>query len=140
MSMSSYIKLKKGNGKPPKSHDEYGDTYPYVREFLDKAAKKLKVDPPTSFEFEDPEFYAEMFGDDVPPEMAKKMKTQKEWHDASVGFRTFSALLEHFRAAGEMAMPPKVDPRGLLYELEAFHLILDAAAKKKDSFRIEALT
>jgi hypothetical protein len=139
MSVSSHIKLKKGSAKTPKSHDPYGDTYPYIREFLDKTAKKLKVEPPGSFEFEDPEFYAEMFGDDLPPDMAKKMKKQKEWHNASVGLKTFSALLEHFRAAGDSAAPPKVEPRALLYELEAFHIILEAAAKKKDSFRIEAL-
>ncbi|MEO7297033.1 MAG: hypothetical protein ABI042_00500, partial [Verrucomicrobiota bacterium] len=121
MSVSSYIKLKKGSGKIPKSHDPYGDTYPYIREFLDKTAKKLKVEPPTAFEFEDPEFYAEMFGEDTPPEIAERMKNQKEWHDASTGFKTFTALLEHFRAGGDKAAPPKVELRILLYELEAFH-------------------
>ena len=139
MSVSSCIKLKKGNGKVPKSHDPYGDAYPYLREFLDRTAKKLKVEPPTSFEFEDPEFYAEMFGEDVPSEMAKKLKKQKEWHDTAIGLGTFRALLEHFRSAGDKGVPPKVEAKALLYELEAFQIILEAAAKKKDSFRIEAL-
>jgi hypothetical protein len=51
ISVSSYIKLKKGGGKVPKSHDSYGDTYPHIREFLDNTAKKLKIEPPTAFEF-----------------------------------------------------------------------------------------
>ena len=78
MSVSSYIKLKKGRSKAPKSHDPYGDTYGYIREHLDKIAKKLKVEPPASFEYEDPEFYAEMFGDDIGPEISGRLKKQKE--------------------------------------------------------------
>ena len=139
MSMSSYINLKKGSGKKSKNHDSYGDAYPYIREFLDKTAKRLKVEPPTSFEFEDPQFYGEMFGEDLPPAVAKRMKNQKEWHEASSGLKTFGALLDHFRAAGQKTVPPNIELKGLLYELEAFYIILEAAAKKKDSFRIEAL-
>ena len=139
MSVSSYIKLKKGKGKIPKSHDPYGDTYPYIREFLDKTAKTLKVELPTTFEFEDPEFYAELFDGDLPPEMATRIKKQKEWHDAALGLKTFAALLNHFRAVGKEGDPDGVDRQSLIYELEAFQLILDAAAQKKDSFRIEVL-
>ena len=98
MSVSSSIKLKKGRSKTPKSHDPYGETYPYIREHLDKLAKRLKVEPPTCFEYEDPEFYGEIFGDDLGPEISGRLKKQKEWHDASVGVKTFAALLKHCRA------------------------------------------
>ena len=123
----------------PKSHDPYGDTYPYVREHLDEFAKKLKVERPTSFEYEDPAFYAEMFGADVGPEIAGRLKKQKEWHDASSGLKTFATLLKHCRDMGDKAAPKNVEAHILIYELEAFHSILQDAAKKKDSFRIEAL-
>lgn len=139
MSVSSYIKLKNGNGKIPKSHDPYGDTYPYIREFLDKTAKALKERLPTTYEFQDPEFYSELFDGDMPPELAKRLETQKEWHDAAHGLKTFASLLSHFRAIDEEIDPGGNDRRSLIYELEAFQIILKAAAKKKDSFRIEIL-
>ena len=107
---------------------------------LDKVAKKLKVTAPSEFEFEDPEFYKEFFGDDLkelPPKVAKRMTTQKEWHEAAVGLETFSKLLEHYRKSGDPA--DKVEPDVVIYELEAFKMVLEEAAKKKDSFRLMAL-
>src|SRR5262245_21666434 len=130
MSVSSFVKLKKGRSKAPKSHDPYGDTYPYIREHLDELAKKLKVRRPTTFEYEDPEFYAEIFGDDIGPEIAARLKQQRKWHNASVGLRTFAALLKHCRAHRDVAAPKNVEAHIVLYELEAFHLILVEAAKK----------
>ena len=106
---------------------------------IDELAKRLKVEPPTCFEYEDPEFYGEMFGDDLGPEISGRLKKQKEWHDASVGVKTFAALLKHCRAHADNAMLKNVEAHTLPYELEAFHLILQEAGRKKDSFRIEAL-
>ena len=140
MSASMMVKLKKGKAKMPKGHDPYGDALGHILKALDKVAKQLKVTAPSEFEFEDPEFYKEFFGEDLkelPPKVARRIATQKEWHDAAAGVETFSKLLEHYRKSGESA--DKVEPKVVIYELEAFKMVLEEAAKKKDSFRLMAL-
>jgi len=141
--MSASIGLKKGKVKIPKGKDNYGDSYPYIAEFLAKTAQKLGVDSPKSFEFEDPAFYDEVFPpDELPPEVRRRLKTQKEWHPASSGLRTFSALLEHFRKREprvEAALQKQnTSSDVVIYELEVFVSILHHAAKSKDMFRIIA--
>jgi hypothetical protein len=133
MPVTSRIKLKTDRGMSPQNY-----SHPQVREFLDKAARKLKVAPPTKFEYEDPEYFIQTIGREfVRPKMLKRWKQQKEWHEASTGLQTFTALLGHFRAEGTSGVPLGVDHEGFLHDLESFHAILLTAAKKKDSFRIE---
>ncbi len=139
MSVSSCIELKKGPAIRPKDHDPYGDTYPYVCERLEKLAKKLRVQSPLRFEYEDPKFYAEIFGDDVPREINRRLKQQEDWYDARAGLRTFAALLQHFQTHGGKAIRDPAKLRAVLYDLEAFQLILQEAAKREDRFRIRVL-
>jgi len=137
MSCLMVIKLKKGKPKAPKGHGEYGNALPYMMKDLDQVAKKLKVTAPSEFEFEDREYYKEFFGEDLkglPPTVAKRMATQKDWHEAEAGLKTFSKLLEHYRKTGEAAK--KVEAEDVIYELEAFKGVLEEAAKKKDEFRL----
>ena len=141
MSRSVVIKLKKGKAKAPKGHGEYGNALPYMLKELDQAAKKLKVTAPSEFVFEDPEFYKEFFGEDLkglPPTVAKRIATQKDWHEAAVGVKTFSKLLAHYRKTGGAAKAVEaVEAEDLIYELEAFKMVLEEA--KKGEFRLMAL-
>lgn len=114
-----------------------GYTYAHIRQVLDEAAKEVGVQPPSAFEYEDPKFYAEIFEDDVPSEIAARLQEQREWHDAGVGLETFKGLLDYFRLHEEKSAPKGVEPGALLYELDAFHFVLQEAARRKDLFRIE---
>ena len=143
MSTTTFVRLKKGKPKIPRGKDNYGDSYPYIRDFLHKVARKLGVDSPRSFEYEDPEFYAEIFPpDELPPAVRRKIRTQKQWHPAYKGHRTFAAMLEYFRDGGprlDRALEKEnIQREVLIYQFEVFVHILGDAAEKKDMFRIEA--
>ena len=110
--------------------------YPKFRQQLDAAAKRLQVQPPTSFEYEDPKFWKSSAH--VPDSVATRLRNQKAWHDPSVGLQTFSALLEHFRNEGQRVIEDEDDYIDLIGDLEEFQCILQEATSKRDSFRIQA--
>ena len=110
--------------------------YPKFRKQLDEAAKRLKVQPPTGFEYEDPKFWKS--SSIVPDAVAARLRTQKAWHDSAVGQETFSALLEHFRGKGKKVIEDGDDYIDLLGDLSEFESMLRDATATGDSFRIEA--
>jgi hypothetical protein len=135
MSVTASIKLKNGRKKAPQSF-----TYIRARKSLDSTAKKLKVQPPTSFEFEDPDYVRETVGSEyVTPKWIKRWETQKEWHKASLGLKTFRSLLDHYQARQDLIPSEVGDGSAFLQDLEGFCSLLASAAKRRDSFRIEAL-
>ena len=135
MSVTASIKLKNSRKKTPQSF-----TYIWARKRLDTTAKKLKVQPPTSFEFEDPDYIRQTVGSEyVTPKWIKRWKTQKEWHKASLGLKTFRSLLDYYDARQDLITPEVGDASAFLLDLEGFCRLLASAAKRRDSFRIEAL-
>jgi hypothetical protein len=111
--------------------------YPKFRQQLDEAAKRLRVQPPTSFEYEDPKFWKSSAH--VPDAVAARLRNQKAWHDAAVGLQTFTALAAHFRGEGKQVIEDEDDYVDLIGDLEEFQRVLHEAESTGDSLRIEAL-
>ena len=134
MPVIALLRLKKASKKYPKFRGGY--MYPKFRQQLDAAAMRLQVQPPTSFEYEDPKFWKS--SSHVSAAVAARLRDLKEWYDPAVGLQTFTALARHFGSEGKQVIQDEDDYINLIGDLEEFQRILQEATAAKDLFRIEA--
>lgn len=143
MSSFAIIRFKKaGVVTEPGDSISIGGTLPYVLEVLHKLASKEDLRSLKDFIFEDPEFYLEMFGEEMPPKVKKQLKTQKEWHTCQEGLDAFEAMLSVLKAQKPKVLETmfrgtRVSSDAATSELKAIAELLKAGAKRKDQFRIE---
>lgn len=139
MSQYAMIHTKRGGKRLPKQLDPkgeglmYGRTLAWVIEKLDEIAKAVDVTPLSSFYYdEDAELVADAGG---------PTRNQKQWHDPAGGIKTVLALQAFFEKPDKqlldrsgLTMPVY---EGIVWDLRAFHSILENLVKAREPFRIE---
>ena len=121
----------------------HGDAFAYLLPKLNEVAEQLGLTSPETFTFEDEAFYKE-YGIKVSPKVAKKIKTQAQWHPCPPAVDVFRKLHAHFEKLSQDELlnfqrATKVDFKHMILEMKLFADILEKGAKNKDMFRIEAM-
>ena len=110
----------------------YGRAVAGMLEKVDQVANAIGAAPLSHFYYQDVELYEDA-GIEAPE--------QKEWHDPAEAVPVVSALLDFFRKPDarklkKAGLEPSVCEH-LVWDLQAFQMILEQVVKDKEVFRIE---